>query len=441
MKCNEKPTIFKKGEMIDKEGGESEEDSNCGDVAGQKKSPAPEEARHLYDPADSIIWDIERESYVEESECCQGTVVLKFPCDVMARGGDEGKRQNAVAEAPIIGIDVHPGHRDGVDTFFFKASDDSLHPSHSASQMAQEQLKSQEIGNHEQITFSRYFVTENVVTTESVGHKQHDLYEDWYKGRRSVTQCVSKPQQQENRSMVHRSQPRTEAHLASPTLSQMISLGLIDEHPRSYDAFSLADIRSVFEDTTMELDDYVSFHDPDAPQECDSWSRCDGKLLSFESGRHPMEHYLPDPDSSFVSGDFSDHDFDFKDSPMFQVEHSYCLPGERRRENVDMHVADEGEHDGLFVDYGSVDGSYVTDTGNDTFLRKAPSDSPILSTPRSTDGSAGDDICLGFPTRLDQFSQGRSLLYGLDHGDAKVSDAEGEVAKMLKQNHWLPHRF
>jgi len=46
---------------------------------------------------------------------------------------------------------------------------------------------------------------------------------------------------------------------------------------------------------------------------------------------------------------------------------------------------------------------------------------------------------------VDHFLQGRSLLYGLDvstgSGLRTVSNAEAEVAGLLKQNHWLPHRL
>ena len=43
--------------------------------------PPPASTRKPYNPANSIVWDIERDSYVEESEVNthQGTVVISFP--------------------------------------------------------------------------------------------------------------------------------------------------------------------------------------------------------------------------------------------------------------------------------------------------------------------------------------------------------------------------
>jgi hypothetical protein len=138
--------------------------------------------------------------------------------------------------------------------------------------------------------------------------------------------------------MFHQSPPRIEAHFASPTLSQMISLDLVDELPPSYDAFSLADIRTVFEDTTMELDDYATFQGPDAPHEPDFWSRSD------EPGLRSMQQYmLENSDFSIVSGNDIGPDFEFKDPPV----DSSGLPGKCFRQNQHMVLTHEGGCDAL----------------------------------------------------------------------------------------------
>jgi len=413
VKRKEKLIVPKKNKEIDEE---SVEDSNCDDIAGQNKTPAQEEDLRTYGPANSISWDIERESYVEESEvgCRQGTIVLSFPRDAVAC-----EKSHAIAGTPVLHSDTSPGN---VGT----TSGDSLHPSQSASQVLRGQSKAQGTGSLEQPMSSKYFVPENI-TKEVDGHERHD--ED----RRSITLPEPRLERNPNMSMFHQSPPRIEAHFASPTLSPMISLDLVDELPRPYDAFSLADVTNIFEYAAMELDGYGVFHGPDAAQEPDFRSRSDSEH-SFEPGRHLIHQPMlenPDSDNVIIMEQNSHYEDPLVGDPS-------GLPDKCCHQNLDMALIHEG-CDGVAVcdwkvDHGPFNAGYMSCETGDNFSGVQQSDIPNLSTP-SVDGSSEHDNCVG------HFSQGRSLLYGLHLGRTRVSDVEAEVAKLLKQNHWLPHRL
>jgi len=419
VKRKEKLTVPKRNKRIDEE---SVEVSDCHDIDDQKKTP--EEDHLAYDPANSISWDIERESYVEESEvgCRQGTIVLSFPRDAVACE----KSPDVYEETPVVRADTSPSN---LETPFFKTSGDSLHPSQSASQVLRGQLKAQVIGNHEQPTFSKYFVPENITSREADGHERED------EGRRSITLPEPRLEKNPKRSMFRQSPARIEA---SPTLSQMLSLNLVDELPRPYDAFSLVDVRNIFECAAMELDGYDVFHGPDAAEESDFRLRSDNEHdIAFEPGPHSIQQSMLenlDSDNAILM----EQDFDYED-PL--VEDSSGLPDEcYPSQNLGFI---HGGCDGVTVydwnvDHGPFNADNLSCERGDTFSGVQPSDTPNLSMP-SVDSSSEYDNCVGPP--LDLFSQGRSLLYGLHHGHTRVSDAEAEVAKLLKQNHWLPHRL
>lgn len=402
--------MLERSKEIDKIDEDSEENLDCGDIA-EKKEASAKDGHRPYDPANSIIWDIERESYVEESEaiCSQETTVLRFPDNV--RSHATRKRPDTTVETPVADADVPNGADDT-----FQNSEDSVHPSQSASQS-----KVQEMGNLEQHIFSKYFPREDIAMTDTDKSQRRGVYE----GHRFITQDVSATRQEEKpkKSPICEPPPQIEA---SPTLSQMIS---VDEFPRSYDAFSLADVRSIVEGTKMELDDYCVFDGPGAPEESDLWSRSNTENLKFEPGLHSVQHCMLEiPDSSFYSGHFMEHSIDFQDPLMFQADSGYCcLPGQ------DLHM--EGRDDAALFDWNVENEPFSA--GVDV-QHEVVSEIDTFSTDAASLSTTVDVSCEDFSGH---FNQGRILLYGLDHGIARVSDAEAEVAKLLNQNHWLPRRL
>jgi hypothetical protein len=178
----------------------------------------------------------------------------------------------------------------------------------------------------------------------------------------------------------------------------------------------------------MELDGHA--FDGPTVQEPNFWSRSDSEFITFEPGLRSMPRsMLEKPDSSFVSGN--------DNPPVFQVEETCSLADEWCRRNLRTGIAHEEGCDGV-SDWSVDRGPFNSDIG---YYGTAPSDLPILCMP-SADGSSEDGICVGLSsTEIAHFSQGRSLLFGLDHGNARVSNVEAEVAKLLKQHHWLPHRL
>ena len=397
MKHIEGITGFKKSKDVDK-GAEGSRSSMHGDI--DQKDGHASERHQTYDPADSIMWDIERESYVEESEPSRhlGTIVLNVPGDLLARGKDKEKRRDAFTEMPPLGSDVLLRNGADADATLTKTSENSLHPSQSVSHVAQPKV--QETGNQRNATFSKYFLPENVITTESNIHNRQNLC-------RLPTQRMPQPGLERNASRsIYPSPPRIEA---SATSLRMLGNKL-----------PLPNIRSL-ENNAMELVRCDVFH-RDASLGPELWSS-DGEFLPFEA-------------ENIVSGKFLQHgpEIELSDAPLFEQE-SHSLSDEWCRQNVDI----EGERSGLALfnsdENRSADGAVMYEPKTDAFnSRIAPSD----FLPRPDDCS----VCVDFesPTRAD-FSQGRSLLYGWDHGNVRVSDAEAEVAKLLRQKHWLPHRL
>ena len=386
-----------------------------------------------YDPANSITWDIEKEGSAEKSEMNehQGTIVVKLPRNLIL-SSKEKENDNALGGCVDMAMawSDRASNSAARDTRLVEMSEVSLHPSQSASQIAEEQGKAPDAKCRP--TSSKYFETRYSSPPDD-GQILKDA-----RAIRSTTPSLEnrKPSTHQAR-LSPSSSPRIETDRRDPPTFTDPSL-VVDSLPDVFDDISVADAQRISEHNTEEAVPYFS-HDIAVPTYFDSdvqfRTNTENRVynLGFDSVQYDYQDTYHDNSWDFApSPDQLDNYAGFSDWAQVNgwcsnpceldsnVETMLCA----REVNEDVDTPIEECYD-RFSDLG--------DNGRlelpDSFLA---TEFPDDTNSHSSLGSVG---------HVDNFSQGRFLLYCDNPAAQQVSSAEAEVARLLRQSHWVPHRF
>jgi len=367
-----------------------------------------------YDPDDSIIWDIERDSYVEESETDgrQGTILLNFPGDALVR--DKVTGQGTIVETPVNPEDCV------LENHLSHGASDGLGPSQSVSQAVGRESPVQVEGKNSGC-FSKYF------GLPAVGYTPHNLTgSDTDKSLLSPVIAAS----WDGRPPVQDLNPFSQSSLLFGTCPGRTTFSdftfLADETLGFY--ASSDNPRAIADDVTGLDNDFPLhagvFPNSDSPVEIDMADDWDTRSLNCD-----LNHTLAAPLST-ADNIYLDYDYGTNDRHLDRPVCFYELCTEPSDLEMGTGVS------------GAGDCPTLSDEQHDCYMNDEEAPENRVS-PQLTEDLW--DSPSGSMVQVDKFSQGRMMLNGFDHSTSSrfqgISNVEAEVARLFKQNHWLPHRL
>jgi hypothetical protein len=417
---------------IDKRGRESSKRSISSRASDKNPTFDGNSKCRSYDPDDSIVWDIERDSYVEESETDgrQGTIVVNVLGHASAREID----QPTVAETPVsVDISGNPEDRVLEDHPRHGASD-GLGPSQSVSQAVEREAPVQVEGKNSEC-FSKYF------SFPAVGYTPHKLTGS-NTGKSLLSPVIAaswdgRPPIQDLNPF-SQSLPLFETCPGRPTFSDFTFLA-----DKTLGFHASSDIPRAIADDVTGLDNNFPLHagaflNSDSPVEIDIVDDWDTRSLNCDLN-HTFAAPLSTADDLYLDYDYGTNNRHLDRPVCFLHTHELCT------EMSDLEM-------GTGVS-GAGDYSTFSDEQHDCYMNDEEAPDNRVS-PQPT---VSDDILLvnppedlwdspsGSMVQVDKFSQGRMMLNGFDYSTSSrfqgISNIEAEVARLFRENHWLPHRL
>lgn len=399
---------------------------------------------HLpYDPANSITWDIEKESCAEKSETNehQGTIVVKLPRN-LSLGSKDDTAPNALALAGCADTalsDLAGNSAAGL----VEMSEVSLHPSQSASQVAEKQGTAPDATKC-QPTASKYFETRYEPPPDD-GQVLKDA--------RSTTPGLS----QNRKPGIYRAtlSPNSSPRIETGGLPFTDPSPMVDSLPDVFDDISVAD-QMMSGHNTEEVIPHFSHHtavpthlNSDLQIRTDKDNReydleLDFMQFDYQDTHHDNSgaswYFAPSPDRLDDRAGFSDR---------AQI-NEWCpnpceLDGNATTDETVLWARQvNGDVDTPIEEYYDRFSDWVSSLDDNAHLNGLDLPDSYLA-PEIPDTYDDHDTnshsSLGSVCHVDNFSQGRFLLYCDNPAAQQVMSAEAEVARLLKQSHWVPHRF
>ncbi len=393
-----------------------------------------------YDPDDSIVWDIERDSYVEESETDgrQGTIVVNFLGHPLARDKETG--QATVAET-LVSVNISGNPEDRVlDDHPSHGASDGLGPSQSVSQAVEREAPVQVEGKNSGC-FSKYF------GLPAVGYTPHKLTGS-NTGKSLLSPVIAaswdgRPIQDSNPSS--QSLPLFETFPSGTTFSDFTFLA-----DKTLGFHASSDIPRATADDVTGLDNNFPLHagvflNSDSPVEIDMADDWDTRLLNCDLN-HTFAVPLSIADDLYLDYDYETNNRHLDWPVSFLHTHELCTDLEMGTSisGADCPTLSDEQHDCYMNDEEAAPDNRVSPqlTGSDDIL--------LVNPLCGTSAFNAEDLCSswdspsGSMVQVDKFSQGRMMLNGFDHSSSRfhgISNVEAEVARLFRQNHWLPHRL